>query len=58
MCISVDRSGGAVSEEGPDRDRHLRGSAGGGHRVRGGLLQNQVSVTVGTDPPPLHNWFI
>ena len=37
------RSRGAVPEKGPDYHRHLRGSAGRGHRLRGRLLQDQVS---------------
>uniref|UniRef100_A0A8C3AC68 Neuregulin 2b n=1 Tax=Cyclopterus lumpus TaxID=8103 RepID=A0A8C3AC68_CYCLU len=36
---------GALSEAGADDHRHLRGAAGGWHRVCGGLLQNQVSQT-------------
>lgn len=53
LCVAVDRGGGAVPEESSDSDGHLRGTAGGGHRVCGRLLQNQVSTTAGRDQPPL-----
>lgn len=44
VCLVWYRGRGALSEESPDNHRHLRGFVGGGHRVRGGLLQNQVST--------------
>jgi len=44
VCVCVHRGRGALSEAGADDHRHLRGAAGGRHRVRGGLLQNQVCV--------------
>lgn len=46
VCVcgcDVDRGGGTLPEKSPDNHGHLCGSVGGGHRVCGGLLQNQVS---------------
>lgn len=45
VCLAWYRGRGALSEESPDNHRHLRDSVGGGHRVCGGLLQNQVSTS-------------
>lgn len=46
LCIrgcDVDRGRGALPEKSPDNHGYLCGSVGGGHRVCGCLLQNQVS---------------
>lgn len=48
VCLAWYRGRGALSEASPDNHRHLRGSVGGGHRVRCGLLQNQVSTQQST----------
>lgn len=37
------RGRGAVPKARADDNGHLRGAAGGWHRLRGGILQNQVS---------------
>lgn len=46
-CVSLCRSRGALPKAGADDHGHLRGVVGGRHRLRGGLLQNQVRATIG-----------
>lgn len=50
------RSRGAVPEEGSDYHWHLRGSAGCGHRLRGRLLQDQVSGRRSGQARPRQGW--
>lgn len=51
MCVSnvrvlIHRGWGTLPEEGADYHWHLCGAAGGRHRLRGGLLQNQVRASI------------